>query len=368
MKRTLISIGIAIVIIAIAVSITKLMGSGKKAEKKQMERKATLVEIVNPVQGDVTFSADATGKLVAVEKFQIVSEVSGRLQKQALVFKEGKTYRKGELMLAINKTEYEMGLIATKSNFITAITSVLADLKYDYPDAYKLWYKYVNSIDVKKPLPVVPKATTEKEKFYLVGKGLYSQYYNIEAMQERLSKYTITAPYNGVVTSANAVEGEAVNPGSRLGTFISSEAFDLELTYPIEEVEHIKVGTQAKVYSLDTHQTWTGKVVRMGGSIDSKTQSIKVFVRVKGKGLIEGMYLTASVAMQPIRNAITIARKLIDSDNNVFVVEDNHLKLKKVEIVESQGDRAVVKGLTTNDKVMTTVIKSAYNGMPVRLE
>lgn len=368
MKKIVISIGIGILIIAVAIGIVKLMNGGRKEVKKESRREAALVEVISPTVGDITFTAEATGKLLAVERFQIVSEVSGQLQKQALAFKEGKKYHKGQTMLVINSREFAMGLIANKSNFITTITSVLADLKYDYPDAYKKWYDYVKSIEVDKPLPQIPASETDKEKFYLVGKGLHSQYYNIKASEERLSKYTIRAPYEGIVTFANAVEGEAVNPGSRLGTFISTNAFDLELTYPIRVVKHIKIGTKTSVSATDFEQSWTGKVVRIGGSIDNKTQSIKVFVRVQGYNLLEGMYLTARVKMQPIKNAMTISRKLIDNDNNVFVVVNNQLQIKRVEVVEESGDKAVIKGLDADDKVMITVIKSAYNGMPVRLE
>ncbi len=369
MKKTLISIGIAILIILGAIGVVKLMNS--KAQKKEHEkpaRKAPLVEVVKPNVGDVSFMARATGKLKAVERFDIVSEVNGQLGKQALVFKEGKTYRKGELMLAINSTEYEMGLIAKKSDFITRITSVLADLKYDYPKAYQKWYDYVNSIDVNKPLPKIPQADSDKEKFYLVGKGLYSIYYNLKSMEERLGKYNIRAPYNGVVVFANAVGGEAVRPGSKLGTFISTQAFDLEVTYPLDVMKHIKVGTPAQLHSSDLQKSWTGKVIRIGASIDAKTQSVKIFIRVQGKGLIEGMFLTASVQQEPIKNALSISRKLINSEGSVFVVENNKLKLKKVEVLESQDDMAVVKGLLPDDQLMITVIKSAYNGMEVRVK
>ncbi len=368
MKKTFISLGIAVLIVVLAFGVVKLMKSGQKKESKKSVHKAPLVEVVKPNFGDVRFKAHATGKLKAVERFDIVSEVNGQLGKQALLFKEGKTYKKGQLMLSINSTEYRMGLIAKKSDFITRITSVLADLKYDYPKAYQKWYDYVNSLDVNKTLPTIPKADSDKEKFYLVGKGLYSIYYNLKSMEERLGKYNIRAPYNGVVVFANAVSGEAVRPGSRLGTFISTRAFDLEVTYPLNVMRHIKVGTPAELYSSDLQTSWKGKVIRIGAGIDPKTQSVKVFIRTSGKGLIEGMFLTASVQQQPIKNAISISRKLINGQGSVFVVEDNKLRLKKVEVIESNGDMAVVKGLSSDDILMTTVIKSAYNGMEVRVK
>ncbi len=368
MKKTLISIGIAISIILVAIGVVKLMNVGQKKENKKSGRKAPLIEVAKPNFGDVCFMALATGKLKAVERFDIVSEVNGQLGKEALVFKEGKTYQKGELILTVNSTEYAMGLIAKKSDFITRITSVLADLKYDYPKAYQKWYDYVNSIDVNKDLPGIPKADSDKEKFYLIGKGLYSFYYNLKSMEERLSKYNIRAPYDGVVLYANAVGGEAVHPGSKLGTFINTQAFDLEVTYPLDVIQHIKVGSSAQLQSSDFQKIWKGKVVRIGAGIDEKTQSVKVFIRTHGKDLMEGMFLTASVQQEPIKNAISISRKLINSQNNVFVVENNKLKLKKVEVLESQDDMAVVKGLLPNDKLMLTVIKSAYNGMTVRVK
>ncbi len=368
MKKTLISLGIAIVIILTAIGIVKLMKGNTKNKEQASTRKVPLVEVISPNYGDVNFVSKSTGQIKAIKRFDIVSEVNGQLGKEALNFKEGKAFKKGDLMFSVNSNEYEMGLIAKKSDFITRITSVLADLKYDYPKAYSKWYDYVNRIDVKANLPKIPEATSEKEKFYLVGKGLYSQYYNLKSMEERLRKYQIYAPYDGVVIHANAVGGEAVRPGSKLGTFISTNAFDLAVTYPLEIMQHIKIGTTAKLESTELQKSWTGKVVRIGANIDKNTQSVKVFIRVKGKDLVEGMFLTANVKQHPIKNAITISRKLIDSRNNVFVVENNRLKFKKVEIVESQDDKAIVKGLSPKDKVLLTIMKSAYNGMKVRIK
>ncbi len=368
MKRKLISIGIAVLIIVLAFGVVKLMKGNARKEREKPERKVPLVEVVKPRLGDVSFKVKATGKLQAVQRFNIVSEVNGQLSSQALQFKEGKAYRKGELMLSVNSKEYEMNLVAKKSDFITRITSVLADLKYDYPDAYQPWYDYVNSIDVEKALPQLPKPNSDKEKFYLVGKGLYSVYYNLKSMEERLSKYNIVAPYDGVLIRANVVQGEAVRSGSSLGTFINPHLFDLEVSYPLSLVKDIKKGTLADLYSSDLKQSWQGEVVRIGANIDAKTQSVKVFIRVKGSGLVEGMFLTAAVRQQAIKGALSISRKLIDNQNKVFLVKNGHLKLQKIEVLETQGDIAVVKGLTPEDELMTTVIKSAYNGMEVRVQ
>ncbi len=47
------------------------------------------------------------------------------------------------------------------------------------------------------------------------------QYYGIRALYERLGKYNITAPFDGVVVSAPVEPGTIVTPGTRLGEFIA---------------------------------------------------------------------------------------------------------------------------------------------------
>ncbi|MEZ4740635.1 MAG: hypothetical protein R2818_15055 [Flavobacteriales bacterium] len=66
------------------------------------------------------------------------------------------------------------------------------------------WEAYVKSVPVEGQLPVLPALSTQQERNYLAGRGVLDQYYGIRALYERLSKYVITAPFDGVQRPSGA--------------------------------------------------------------------------------------------------------------------------------------------------------------------
>ena len=230
-------------------------------------------------------------------------------------------------------------------SYYALITGILPDLKFDNPDSYPIWRTYVAKSDVQKPLANLPQAASEQEMFYLSGKGILSRYYTIRSGEEKLKKYIIYAPFDGVVTAANVEAGTAVRMGTALGEFINTSAYELEITVPVAMKHLLGVGKEAEMTSADIPGAWTGKVVRIGGNIDEMTQSIKVFIRTSGATLSEGMYLTANMNQQPFENAMSIPRKMVDDQGRVFVVEDGVLRLQYIKVLSRQGDEAVVSGL-----------------------
>ncbi|WP_430811321.1 MULTISPECIES: efflux RND transporter periplasmic adaptor subunit [unclassified Carboxylicivirga] len=368
MNKKGVSLLIALVIIIAALIFNRVISASKeKGPQISDENKGTLVNVIYPQKETIENHYHGTGKLRAVDRFEIVAQVDGRLMPSARNFKVGKSYQKGQVMLEIDHQEFKMNLLAQKSDFITLATSILPDLKSDYPESYPLWRQYVSSIEMDKKLPALPAAKSEQERFFLSGKGILSKYYSVKASEEKFIKYTIRAPFNGVVAAVDAEAGKAVRSGSALGTLINTANYDLELTIPLARLEQIKIGTEANLSSSDISGEWLGKVVRIGGSIDEQSQSVKVFIRVKGSTLKEGMYLNAEIKQKPLQDAMRIPRKMLDNNNHIYVVENNRLKHMPVAVVTKQNDYAIIQGLDEGAAVLATVIKSPYEGMPVRI-
>ena len=367
-KTRIVSLSSAVLILFVSVLIVKALPSGDTGSTAGENKiKGTLIEVIYPEAGTIEQTYTSTGKLEAVNRFEIFSQVEGQLLPSAINFKEGHTYRKGEVILEIDQQEFKMSLLAQKSSFVSLITGVLPDLKSDYPEAYTIWRTYVASIDVNKALPEIPKVTSDQEKFYLSGKNVFSNYYSVRSAEEKLAKYTIRAPFDGVVILATVQAGTAVRNGSSLGTLISTSAYDLEMTVPLSLLSNLKVGSPARLYSSDIAGEWIGKVVRIGGHIDEKSQSVSVYIRTKGNALKEGLYLNAELNQKPFEAAMSLPRKMVNDQNKTFIVEHSKLKEFEVKVLARRGDLAIIEALPEGTAVMSTVIKSAYDGMPVRV-
>ena len=128
----------------------------------------------------------------------------------------------------------------------------------------------------------------------MIGKGLLAQFYKVKSLEERLSKYTIISPFQGTLIDAYASEGSLVLTGQKLGTYINTNIFDLEVAIPAKYGDKLEVGKKVDLES--TYKTkHIGKIVRINNSIDNNSQSIRLFIEFNSKELKDGMYSSINI-------------------------------------------------------------------------
>lgn len=243
----------------------------------------------------------------------------------------------------------------------------MPDLKFDYPDAFITWEKYLKGFDLNKNLKPLPEPQTDKEKYFVNGRQVVTTYYNIQNLEERYSKFKITAPFDGIITESLVNPGTLIRSGQKLGEFVSMTDFELEVDINQEYLNILKVGEPVSLTDLAGEKEWQGTVRRVNGRLDQATQTVKVYIGVRGDNLIEGMYLEARIAAISEQNAIEIPRNLLINEKEIFAVENDKLVIKKVNPVYYTNNTAVIKGLPDGTQMVSRPIAGAYSGMPVRI-
>jgi multidrug efflux pump subunit AcrA (membrane-fusion protein) len=243
----------------------------------------------------------------------------------------------------------------------------MPDLRLDYPEAFPKWQNYLNSIHIDKSTPPLPETTSEKERHFITGRGVLSSYYSIKNLEQRLGKYGITAPFSGVLTEALVTRGTLIRSGQKLGEFIDTSVYEVELGIAKNFSDLLKEGEKVSLSSLEGSNTYTGTVTRINGRIDQSTQTIKVFVEVKGEDLKEGMYMEAQLQARDEPNAIKIARKLLIDEREIFVVRDSVLDVMQVAPVYFSKEEVVVKGIPDGTQILSRTVPGAYAGMLVKV-
>ena len=365
--RKLISIGLGIVIIIAAFFVVKIMiaSNQKKNRKAPKIVKTVFVETVENKEIPIIISAN--GNLVAKNKINLFSEVQGVLKPLSKDFKPGIHYKKGEIILKINSEEYYANLQAQKSNLFNSITSIMPDIRLDYPEEYEKWQKYLGSFDFNKTTPTLPETNSEKEKFFISGRNIYTTYYNVKNMEVRLSKYTIRAPYFGILTEALVTPGSLVRQGQKLGEFIDPSVYEMEIAISANYKDLLQKGKTVKLHNLENTKSWTGKVIRVNGKIDQASQTIKVYIQINSSDLNEGMYLEADLVAKSEKNAFEVPRKVLVNNNSVYIVNDTILQLVKVTPVYFKDQSVIIKGLSDGSITLTKMVPGAYDGMVVEI-
>ena len=365
--RKLLSIAFGILLLVGAVFIAKYLIDNKKKPKPRFEKIVKTVFVDEVINKDIPIVITTSGNLTAKNKIDLFAEVQGVLKLSAKDFKAGTFYSKGENIIRINSDEFYANLQSQKSNFYNSITSIIPDIRLDYPDEFQKWRVYLNSFDINKTTPKLPEMNTDKEKYFISGRGINTAFYNVKNLEVKLGKYNLKAPFSGVLTEALVTPGSLVRVGQKLGEFIDPSVYEMEVSVNAEFADLLKKGNAVKLHNLEKTKEYTGKVIRINGKVDATSQTIKAYIQLAHKDLREGTYLEADLTARSEKNAIEVSRKLLVDNKQLYIVRDSILDLIEVEPVYFSAESAVIKGVENGTLILSRPTSGAYQGMQVKI-
>jgi multidrug efflux pump subunit AcrA (membrane-fusion protein) len=340
-----------------------------ESNKKQRPRAPKIVKTVfaeSVSNTTIPITIPASGTLVAKNRLELYAEVQGVFRSSARDFKAGQNFRKGQVLLNIDADEYYASVQAAKSDFLNLVTSIMPDLRLDYPAAFPSWEAYLNNFKLEGPIAPLPESTSQNVNYFITGRGLASRYYNVKNLEQRLAKYRISAPFSGILTEALVTKGSLIRQGQKLGEYIDPSVYEVALSIERAYGNLMRTGEKVTLTAMDLDKEYDGKVTRINGKIDQASQTIKVFVEVVGADLKEGMYMEAQLAAKSEDNAIEISRKLLVNENEVFVLRDTILDIIEVRPVHFSDKTVIIKGVPDGMKIISKPVPGAYPGMLVK--
>ena len=366
MRKIILSI-LGVLLIIGAVLLANYFIKNKDKPKPKFDKIVKTVFIDTVKNKEIPIIISASGNLTAKNKIELYSEVQGILRASTTDFKAGTKYSRGQTLLSIKSDEFYASLQSQKSSLYNLITSIMPDIRLDYPEQFEKWQSYLQNFDLNKSTPKLPEFSSDKEKYFISGRGITTSYYTVRNLEVKLGKYQIRAPYDGILTEALVTPGTLVRVGQKLGEFIDPSVYEMEVAISASFSDLLKVGNAVSLHDLDRTKSYTGKVIRVNGKIDQATQSIKAYIKVANGSLKEGMYLEADLTAKSELNAIKIDRKLLVDNSKVYVVNDTVLELVDVNPVYFEAESVIIKGLKDYTKLLANPVSGAYDGMPVKL-
>ena len=112
--------------------------------------------------------------LAAKQRVELYSEVQGIFKTGSKLFKPGQKFNKGETLIRIDASEYYASVQSAKSNLYNTIAAIMPDLRLDFPEVFQKWQTYLNNFDLNKTTPKLPEMTSEKENYFITGRGIVS--------------------------------------------------------------------------------------------------------------------------------------------------------------------------------------------------
>jgi HlyD family secretion protein len=262
--KIILGVGVAVVLAVV------LMGSLRSKDRNLPHVTTAKVEKV-----DLLSKVTANGKIQARRKVDLSALVMGQIVNLAV--KEGDKIQKGQLLLQIDKAQLAAAAagseasLAAMRNDLAAARETAQQARRDFERAKQNYNaKILSEAEYQKARSALDTAQANlaatEERMRQAGAALAGS-------RDSLSKTTVTAPINGVVTALPVKEGEVTvigtmnNPGTQLLTI--SDMSEVEAVMMVDEtsVPQVKVGQTANL-TVDAYpgQKFKGVVTEVGSS------------------------------------------------------------------------------------------------------
>lgn len=218
--------------------------------------KATFVKLETAKRGDLIRVVSAPGIIEPRQKVDISAQVSARII--AMPYREGKRVKQGEVIVRLDADDLKASLESAKASLrseearLAGAKASMENMTQELGRKRELW----SSKDISK----AELDTAEAE--YSRAESSYNQVVhsiaiakaNIDRATKNLSYTVITAPFDGVVTSAQAEVGELVvvgtlnNAGSVIMQVADLGSMIVKAKVDETNIAPVAIGQRAKVY------------------------------------------------------------------------------------------------------------------------
>lgn len=369
--RRVIIIGTFIFIVGLAYGIMEfLIAQGDEPKMRPPQEVKRYVE-ASPVKYETVLSpVSAPGRLVSLAEVDLVAEASGKIIGSDISLKKGSKFKKGDVLFTIYPDEAALALQSRKSQFLNMLANLIPDLAIDFPEQESRFREFFNAVKLEEPLPSFPKVDSEKFRIFLASQNILGEYYGIKKDELKLSRHTVTAPFDGTYSEVMIEVGAYTNTGGRIAKAIRTDILEMEVPLERFDAKWVKVGDKAIIHSQERNLSWEGSVVRKNQFVDPSTQSQGVFVRVKdqpGKPLLAGEYLNAQFPGHPVEEVMRVPRNVVFNSDEVFIVIDQRLEKRNVEIIKVTERNILFRGVEEGQMLVMEPLINVSEGTKVEI-
>jgi membrane fusion protein, multidrug efflux system len=203
----------------------------------------------------------------------------------------------------------------------------------------------------------------------------------LQSVRQTESYLTITAPFDGVVTTRNLHPGALLGPASGAGgaqpilQIVDDKRLRLVVPIPEAQVGDLKTG-QLVSFTVPAYpgETFKAPIQRISREVDEKSRTMPVELDVMNRDgrLSPGSFTNVSWPLERGYPTLFVPTTAVTSDQqHTFVIRVRNGKAEWVTVQTGQtvnSDIEVFGDLTAGDQVVKTASDAIHSGDPVRVQ
>jgi HlyD family secretion protein len=190
---------------------------------------------------------------------------------------------------------------------------------------------------------------------------------NMQSIQVKIDKATLTAPMSGVVTVQNAKTGEIASPGVPVVSLIAENALEVDADVPEIDIGKIAIGNPVSMtFDAFPNETFTGKVFHINpaqtvvsGVVDYlvKTSFDKIDPRMKS-----GLTANLDIQTQTKKDVLILPQyAILQNDSGIFIKTLIRGAVVQTPVTlgisDQSGNVEITSGATEGEQVINIGLK-----------
>lgn len=213
---------------------------------------------------------------------------------------------------------------------------------------------------------------------YLNAKYAYEQSASaLNSLRVDLENTEVVAPFDGVVETIFAEEGEMLAPGMAAIRLIGSEQYVITAGVPARYANVVDLGDQVEVwFDTQLQDTLSGRVVYVANSIDPSNRTFKIDIQLPEGNSYYKVDMIANLRLNTLsmEEAIVVSEEFVYSKDDRYVMyvrgtneEGKDIALEREVVLgpSFKTEVVIINGLTIGDEIIT--IGSAFLNNGVRI-
>ncbi len=353
--------------------LLSIMSCGGNSNKKETasniestvdEVKVVPVEVMIVSKQNLEATIPFTGLLAPSRSVDIISEVSGKVQK--INKKLGQRASTKDVLAVIDDevpfNQFQQAqaqkLSADNSLKIAELNLESDKILFDNNDISKIAYE--NSVlNVKN---------AEANQLSTIA--------NLSLLEKNYNNTRIQSPISGIISRKYIELGTMVSIGMPIYRVVDLSTLKIDIGISQDKVNYVKVGTKADVIiSALNNQSFTGIVQYISPQADEQAGTFKAEILVSNTQNMDiraGMTASIKLAVSNEEKQLSVPNYAIVTQNNeqnIYKVKNDFAELYKIETGQSLGSNTIVNsGLVEGDTIVVVGMKNLGEKTAVFIE
>ncbi|HEX8451949.1 MAG TPA: efflux RND transporter periplasmic adaptor subunit [Longimicrobium sp.] len=319
-------------------------------------------DVASPRRTPIEDAIPVTGNLQPLERAEVRSRLEGDLT--GVYVREGEPVRRGQMLARFEASE-QAGSARSAGADVAAARSELSTAQWNLDQSKEL---YRQGAVPERDVRVAEQAVAGARARVAAAAA------RLGTTRNEVGDTRVLAPTSGIIEKRTANPGEHVSRGAALFTIVRGDVLELAAAVPERSAAGVRAGQSVR-FTADARQ-FTGRVARVGPSVDPGSRAVTVYVQIPNPdgALKVGTFASGRIVSRVVEDAMVLPAAAIREAREggkpfVYRVVDG--KIDVAEVTPGLADEAQglvqVSGLSEGDKVVVGNVGVLGKGMKVRM-